>query len=215
MDILILQFLLGIVFLSIIYLHISKKNFDAVIVYGIQSLVIVLILFNSFLETGDIFLLFVALFVLIVKVILAPIFFVKLIRKHEVVFSVSTYLNTPITLILIVVLTFIAHSQKFAPLTNIIPANQALLSFALSSMFLSLLLIINRRGSLSQVIGILSFENSIVSFAIFAGLEQSAMLQIGIIFDIFVWLIIATVFISMIYKHFGSLDVASMKHLKD
>lgn len=215
MDILILQFLLGIVFLSIIYLHISKKNFDAVIVYGIQSLVIVLILFNSFLETGNIFLLFVTLFILIVKVILAPIFFVKLIRKHEVVFSASTYLNMPITLILIVVLTFIAHSQKFAPLTNIIPANQALLSFALSSMFLSLLLIINRRGSLSQVIGILSFENSIVSFAIFAGLEQSAMLQIGIIFDIFVWLIIATVFISMIYKHFGSLDVSSMKHLKD
>lgn len=215
MDILILQFLQGIVFLSIIYLHISKKNFDAVIVYGIQSLVIVLILFDSFLKTGNILLLFVALLVLIVKVILAPIFFIKLIKKHEVVFSVSTYLNIPITLITIVVLTFIAHSQKLAPLTNIIPANQVLLSLALSSMLLSLLLIINRRGSLSQVIGILSFENSIVLFAVFSGLEQSAILQMGIIFDIFVWLIIATVFISMIYKHFGSLDVTSMRHLKD
>jgi len=68
---------------------------------------------------------------------------------------------------------------------------------------------------LSQIIGILSLENTIVAFTIFAGLEQSASLQIGIIFDIFVWLIIATVFVSMIYKHFGSLDVTSMKTLKD
>lgn len=215
MNILILQFLLEIIFVTILFLHVAKKNYEAVIAYGMQSLVIVLILFNSFLKTGSIFLFIAILLLLVVKVILAPIFFVKLIKKHEVIFSASTYFNMPITLIFIVVLTFIAHSQKFAPLTGIIPANQVLLSFALSSMFLSLFLIINRRGSLSQVIGILSFENSIVAFAIFAGLEQSAMLQMGIIFDIFVWVIIATVFISMIYQHFGSLDVTSMRHLKD
>lgn len=215
MNILILQFLLEIVFVTIIFLHIAKKNFGAVVAYSIQSLAIVVILFNSFLRTDNIFLLFVTLLVLIVKVILAPIFFVKLIKKHEVIFSVSTYLNTPITLIIIAILTFIARSQKFAPLTGIIPANQVLLSFALSSIFLSLFLIINRKGALSQIIGILSFENSIVAFAIFAGLEQSVMLQIGIIIDIFVWLIIVTVFISMIYQHFESLDVTSMKHLKD
>jgi hydrogenase-4 component E len=215
MDILFLQFLLEIVFLTIVFLHIAKKNFGAVLAYNIQSLVIVVILFNSFFETGNISLLFIALIALIVKVILAPIFFVRLIKKHELIFSVSTYLNTPLTLIIIAALTFIVHSQKFAPLTGIIPANKTLLSFALSSMFLSLFLIVNRKGALSQIIGILSFENSIVAFTIFAGLEQSAMLQLGIIFNIFIWIIIATVFVSLIYKHFGSLDITSMKNLKE
>lgn len=215
MNISFLQYFLEIIFLTIIFLHITKKNFGAVLAYNIQSLAIVVILFNSYFVTGNLPLLFIAFVVLIVKVILAPLFFVRLIKKHELIFSVSTYLNIPLTLIIIAVLTFIAHSQKFAPLTSIIPANKALLSFALSSMFLSLFLIVNRKGALSQIIGILSFENSIVAFTIFAGLEQSTALQLGIIFNIFIWLIIATVFISMIYKHFGSLDITAMKNLKE
>lgn len=215
MNISLLQSLIEIVFLTIVFLHIAKKNITAVLAYEIQSLAIVAILFYSFFETKSFPLLFVALLALTVKGILAPIFFVKLIKKHELTFLVSTYVNTPLTLIIIAVLTAVANSDTFAPLTNIIPANQILLSFALSTMILSLFLIVNRKGALSQIIGILSLENTIVAFTIFAGLEQSASLQIGIIFDIFVWLIIATVFVSMIYKHFGSLDVTSMKTLKD
>jgi len=46
-------------------------------------------------------------------------------------------------------------------------------------------------------------------------LEQSPTLQLGIIFDIAVWIVISTVFTSMIYQHFGSLDVTEMKSLKD
>ena len=215
MNILNLQFLLEIVFGTVIFLHITKKNFGAALSYSLQSLAITIILFNSFVETGNMPLLFIALLIFIVKVIIAPIFFIKLIQKHELTFSVSTYLNTPLTLIIIATLTFVAHSQKFVPLTSIVPANQALLSLALASIFLSLFLVINRKGALSQIIGILSLENSIVAFTIFAGLEQSPMLQLGIIFNIFIWLIIASVFISMIYKHFGSLDITAMNNLKD
>jgi len=215
MNILNLQFLLEIVFGTVIFLHITKKNFGAALSYGLQSLAITIILFNSFVETGNTPLLFIALLIFIVKVIIAPIFFIKLIQKHELTFSVSTYLNTPLTLIIIAILTFVAHSQKLEPLTGIVPANQALLSLALASIFLSLFLVINRKGALSQIIGILSLENSIVAFTIFAGLEQSPMLQLGIIFNIFIWLIIASVFISMIYKHFGSLDITAMNNLKD
>jgi len=215
MNILNLQFLLEIVFGTIIFLHITKKNFEAALSYGLQSLMISVMLFSSFFETSNVSLLFIALLVFIVKVILAPVFFIKLIRQHALMFSVSTYLNTPLTLIIIVTLTFVAHSTKFAPLTGIIPANQALLSLALASMFLSLFLIINRKGALSQIIGILSLENSIVAFTIFAGLEQSPMLQLGIMFNIFIWLIIATIFISMIYRHFGTLNVTTMNNLKD
>ena len=215
MNILFSQFLLQIIFLTIVFLHISKKNLAAVWAYGLQSIVIIVILFNSFFETGNISLLFIALLVLIVKVILAPGFFLTLLKKNKLIFSASTYLNTPVTLIIITLLTYVAYSDKISPLTNIIPENKPLLSLALSAMLLSLFLIINRKSALSQIIGILSLENSIVAFAIFAGLEQSFGLQIGILFDISIWLAIASIFVSMIYTHFGSLDVTSMKKLKD
>jgi len=214
MNILILQFLLGTIFLTLVFLHLSKKNLSAAIVYGIQSAAVIVILFNSFLETHSIYLLLLVLLTLVIKIILAPLFFIRLIKKHELSFSASTYLNTPLTLIVISVLTFVAHSQKLAPLTNIIPANNTLLSLALSAIFISLFLIVNRKGALSQIIGVLSLENSIVAFVVFAGLEQSPALQAGILFNIFIWIIIATVFASMIYEHFGSHDVTSMKKLK-
>ena len=215
MNITFLQFLLGVLFLSIIYLHLARKNFEAVVAYAVQSSAITVLLFASFMETNSIPLLFVVLVTLIVKAILGPVFFFRLIQKHKLTYSVSTYLNMPLALIIIAVFTAISRFQQFSPLTNIIPANHALLSLALAAIFTSLFLIINRKDAISQAIGVLSMENSIVAFAIFAGLEQSPMLQLGIVFDIFIWLIIATVFISMIYRHFGSLDTSTMKHLKD
>jgi len=215
MNILFLQFLLDIFFLTIVFLHITKKNFLVAIAYGVQSFVVLLILLNSFWETHNYYLLIVIVLTLVIKIILAPLFFIRLIKKHALIFSVNTYLNIPLTLISIAALTFMAHSQKFLPLTNIVPANQAILALALSSIFLSLFLIINRKGALSQIISILSLENSIIAFIIFAGLEQSPALQIGVIFNVFVWIAIASVFVSMIYQHFGTLNVTSMKNLTD
>ena len=215
MSLLTLQILLQIAFLTIVFLHVSKKNLAAIWAYAIQSLAIVALLLNSFFETLNPPLLAVALLVLMVKVVFAPGFFSRLVKKNELIFSASTYLSTPVTLIILATLVAIAHSDIFKPLSSIVAGHQSLLSLSLSMIFLSLLLIINRKSALSQIIGILSLENSIVAFAIFAGLEQSFSLQAGILFDISVWLIIATTFTSMVYKNFGSLDVTSMKKLKD
>lgn len=215
MSIFFLQFLLGAVFLTTIFLHLTKKELGAVVAYSLQSLIIVIILLNSFFETNNIPLLLVILATLVVKVILAPIFFIKLIKQYKLTFSVSTYLNTPLTLVVLATLTAVAHSANFAALTNIVPAHYALLSLALAAIFISLFLIVNRKGAISQALGVISIENSILAFAVFAGLEQSPLLQIGIIFDILIWLVIATVFIAMIYRHFGGLDTSLMQNLKD
>jgi hydrogenase-4 membrane subunit HyfE len=74
---------------------------------------------------------------------------------------------------------------------------------------------VNRKGTLSQMVGVLSLENSIVVFALLASLEQSAVLQTGIIFDVCVWMIIAIVLVSMVYRHTQSFDTTNMKKLRD
>lgn len=215
MIILFLQFLLGVIFLTTVFLHLTKKNLSSVAAYSIQSFAVALILLNSFLETKNILLLCVVLATILVKVVLAPMFFSRLIKKHKLTFLVSTYLNLPLTLIVLAVITTAAYSQRFFSLTSIVLTHHALLSLTLATIFISLFLVINRKDAISQAVGVLSFENSVVVFAVFAGLEQSPVLQIGILFDIFVWLAITTVFLSMIYKHFGSLDVSNMKNLKE
>ena len=209
------QFAMTLIFILAVYFHIAKKNINVAVMYGVQSLVVVALLVASFLEQGAVSLLIVALVTSLVKVLLAPVFFARLIKRHEFKFTISSYLSTPLTLLVVALISVLVNSRIFAPVTRIVPANATYLSLALAAMLISIFLMINRKGALSQIVGVLSLENSIVAFAIFAGLEQSPALQLGIIFDIFIWLMISIIFVSMLYKHFGSLDVTSMKHLKD
>jgi len=215
MNITLFQFLLAIFFLTVIFLHVVKKNSGAATLYSIQSLVVVVFMLFFYFETHNIYTLLIAALILLVKVILTPVFVYRLIKNDGLKFSASTFVNAPLTLIIVTVLTIVAHSPVFVPLVTIVPANQELVSLTLSALFVSLFLIVNRKGAISQIIGILSLENSIVIFALLSGLEQSAGLQAGILFDILIWTFIATVFISNIYEHFGTLDVTEMKKLKD
>lgn len=215
MDILSQQFLAIAIFLTTIFSHIVKRNIIIAALYGMQSSAIGLLLFRSFLETKSPSMLFIVIMVLSIKVVLALRFFIGSIKKNEQALSSSAFLSLPLTLIVVAALSAFAHSRLFQPLTAIVPANAGLLSLAIAGMMISLFLMVNRKGVLSQIIGVLSLENAIVEFGMFAGLEQSAILQVGIMFNILVWLMITAVFSGMIYRHFGTLETAQMKSLKE
>ena len=207
--------MIAAIFLSAVLLHITKRNSTAVSLYFIQSLAIAVLLFHPLIENFSPVIMLMAVLTLAVKAVVAPLFFLRLVKRHQLKFSASTYLNTPLTLIAIAILTALTNSQILSHIASIEPSSRKILSLAIAVVLVSFFLIINRKGAISQIIGILSLENGIVAFALFSGLEQSPALQIGIMFDLLVWVIIATVFISMIYKQFGSLDVTAMKHLKE
>lgn len=215
MENLFVQLLIVIMFLAAVFLHVVKKNSTAAFLYCAQSLAMAAILLAASLSAGSRSLLFVALATFAIKTLIAPLFFAHLIRRHQLKFSASTYLSVPLTLIAIAALTALTRSHIFAPLSGLGEGREGMLSLAVAMMFISFFLIVNRKGAISQMIGILSLENSIVAFAVFAGLEQAPGLQMGIMFDILVWVVVATVFTSMMYKQFGSLDVTAMQRLKE
>ncbi|HUX35530.1 MAG TPA: hypothetical protein VMV71_00690 [Candidatus Paceibacterota bacterium] len=199
-----------------IFMHLSKKSSIVVSLYMVQSLAVSVFLFGAAASGVSIILGLVACFMFVIKVIVAPYFFRKLIERHQLIFSASTYLSEPLTLVALAALAAFPHSQLFRPLAILSKENADALFLAVASMLISIFLIINRKGILSQMIGVLSLENSLVSFAFLAGLEETPALQLGIIFDISIWLVIATIFASMIYEKFGSFDVTTlMRNLKE
>ena len=206
-------FLATVIFMSVIFLHLVRKNTIAVWLYVLQSAAVAFLLLAFTFGEFSPLLLIATLATILVKLIVAPYFFFKLIREHQLKFSASTYLGMPLTLLLIAALAAFAKLNYLTPLTTLVPAEQTFLFVSLATILSSLFLVINRKGALSQMIGILSLENGIVSFAFFAGLEQSAALQLGISFDVLIWILIATIFGSMMYRQFGSLDVSEMKKL--
>ncbi len=211
----VLLFLEIVIFAAAVFLHLTKKNSSAVRLYIAQSSAISLLLVLPAFEESSPLLVIAIIATITVKLFIAPYFFFGLIKKHQLKFSVSTYLNTPITVLIIAVLVAFTQTDVFKPLAQLAVEGRNLLLLSVATIMISLFLIINRKGALSQMLGILSLENGIVSFALFAGLEQNPGLQIGITFNILIWIIIATVFISMIYRQFGSLDVTTMKKLTE
>ena len=211
----VLLFLEIVIFASAVFLHLTKKNSSAVRLYIAQSSAISLLLLLPAIEESSPLLVIAIIATITVKLFIAPYFFFGLIKKHRLKYSVSTYLNTPITVLIIAALVAFTRTDVFSPLAQLAIEGRNLLLLSVATIMISLFLIINRKGALSQMLGILSLENGIVSFALFAGLEQNPGLQLGITFNILIWIIIATVFISMIYRQFGSLDVTTMKKLTE
>jgi hydrogenase-4 component E len=204
-----------IVFLSVVGFHLSRKNINLVFLYIVQSLAVASLLFIPAIHRMDFFLLLAAVLTLAIKAVFAPYFFLRLIKRHEMTFTSNTYLSLPFTLIVLSLLSGLAFSHVFKAFIELASVNMPAVSLAIAAIFTSVFLSINRRGALSQIVGVLSLENSIVALTLFLGVENSSGLDIGVSFDIGVWVLIAVLFLSMMYKQFGSLDVSTMKKLKE
>lgn len=209
-------FLLDIVaFLSAVFMHLAKRSRSLVRLYALQSLAVSMTFFLLGFLGSDRSLMVVASIIFFVKVIIAPAFFGKIIRKLVGSSSTNDYLGTPMTLLVLTGLVLFSFSKVFLPLSAIYP--QAFVSVALNIalVFISIFLLINQRGVFAQMVGMLSLENSIVLFAAFFGLRHPLPLEIGMIFDIVIWMVIASFFLGMIYRQFGTLSTADMKRLTE
>jgi hydrogenase-4 component E len=201
-------------FICVVFLHLVHKNSTAVMLYAIESAATVLLLLVASLSGLSLLLVIAITTTFIVKVIVAPYFLLRLVRTHELRFTSSSYFNNPLTLLMIGAIVAFTQSSFLKPLAEATQNGTAAL-IAMAIILTSLFLVMNRKGALSQVLGILSIENGIVAFAVAAGLEQSPGLELGITFDIAVWIAVASIFISMMYRQFGSLDVTAMRRLID
>ncbi len=202
-----------IAFLSVIFVHLVKTNRNMIRLYVVQSFAVALVLIGLGLAEGERSLLLIGTLTLLIKGIMAPIFFARLMRRFGSRFTVNSYLSTPVTLLVLMLLVLFSYSRVFLPLSSLVPQALGLLSLNIAIILIALFVVINRRGAFSQIIGVLSLENGILLLASFIGIKQPLALEMGIIFDIVVWMIIAHVFISLIYKQFGSLNTDKMKNL--
>ncbi|MEI6533099.1 MAG: hypothetical protein WCO06_04625 [Candidatus Roizmanbacteria bacterium] len=204
----------GLLFTTIIFMNLVRKNRYQVVLYFIQSMALVGLLFSEGIERNSLELKAVAVLVCALKVVFAPYFFYRSAKNSRLNLMTTTYLNIPMTLSAIVLIIFFCNSTIFEPLQVFSIYGPKISTMLFSSIFLSIFILINRKGALSQIIGILSVENSIVALGFFMGLNQTLAIEVGILFDVLVWIVLAIFFIEIIYKHLGSVNVTDLNKLK-
>lgn len=201
-------------FFLAILMHLTRRNANLVRLYLLQSFSLALLLCLLGISAGEKSLLAMALLTVFVKGIVAPIFFFRVLRKIPgAEMSATNYLSTPQTLLVVMVLVIISYSQIIVPLGASTPEMLGLFSLNMSLVLVSIFLLINRRGIFTQIVGILCLENSIVFLSTIASVKQPVGLEIGMLFDIALWIVVAMVFISMIHTQFGTLSTVPLKKL--
>lgn len=203
-------------FLATIFIHTARKNGVLVLLYLLQSLLLSFFLFYSSTTEGDRFLLYAALVTFCIKVVLTPAFFYRFISKNKLFFASDTYLSTSLTLSVIFGLSIFSYSSVFqAPSFNVISPTIGYAPLHLAGLLIAFFITVNQKGAFAQVIGILTLENWVVYIAALTGFRQTFGLDLAITFEILVWLTIAIIFILLLKRHFGTLDVVGSAHLKE
>src|SRR5258708_6845467 len=114
MAIMQLQLLSAIViFLCVVFMNVTKKNSSLVMAYLLQSICLVVLLSAQAYQEHSPELFLVTMCMLFIKGIVAPQIFLQFIRRSKENFSASTYLNVPMTLGVVILLTLFAQSDIF------------------------------------------------------------------------------------------------------
>ena len=209
-----IQLLCEIVILVMtIMMNLTKKNMTVVFLYVAQSLALVVLLGIESFQQHSMSLYVLVLSILVVKVLVAPRIFISHIRSSKETSASEPYVNQPMTLLILMLLVVFTRSGVFPnTIVGLQLFSPALL--LIDSALMSFFVIINHRGILLQVIGVLSLENSIFAAGHFLDPRMSGVLELSILFDVFFWIVIAGIFIHMIYRHNRSLDVSNLRRLK-
>ncbi len=202
-----------IAFVAVVLLHLVKSAKYTIRLYVLQSVAVAGILILLGISEGERGLIAIGIITFLAKVIIAPFFFTRLVCRFGHLVASASYLSTPVTLIVLLGLIVFAASSVFAPLWTVSSVTPDVFVFNIAMVLIAVFLLINRQGALAQIIAILALENSVVLFAIFLGVKQTFALEVGILFDILIWMVIAYAFLRLVYRQFGSLDTREMRHL--
>src|SRR6266436_2404279 len=148
----------------------------------------------------------------LLKVVLLPILLHKLIDRLQVRWDVEPLLNTPMTMLVGILLVAFAFNlaTPIAALSSSIA--RSTLGIALASVLLSFMMMITRAKALPQVIGFLSMENSLF-FAATNGMPM--LVELGIALDVLMGFLILGVFMFQIREQFDSLDIHHLERLRE
>lgn len=151
----------------------------------------------------------------LIKVIVLPLMLWKLMRFLKVSEHVDLVSKKPtlqlMGIALMIFVLILSHRLTF------LVGRQTIIGFSLllANSMLALLLIIFRRKTISQVVGLLAMENSIFLLTLTLTDGFPWVVELGISFDVLIGLMIFGLFLLRIHHTHGSLHVHYLEKLKE
>ena len=157
----------------------------------------------------------VALAAVAVKGWFIPYLLRKAVRQVQIRREVDPYIGFTASLLLCAAGTglslLVAHSLPLKPGTE----HALLVPASLATLFTGFLILVSRRKALTQVVGYLVLENGIYLFGLLLVESMPALVETGILLDLFVGVFVMGIVINHIRVAFDSMDTRHLAELKD
>jgi len=156
-----------------------------------------------------------AVLTIVVKVILVPVIFERLIERMKIHEEIEPLLNVPISLVISGGLTLVGYviaESFYRPEEPGLGHNA--LAVAISLFLIGFFNMINRRKALTQVLALLSLENGLFLAAISLTYGMPLIVELGVFFDVLVAAMVLGILIYRIRETFASMDVSRLRKLR-
>ncbi len=160
-----------------------------------------------------------AILTLLIKVILVPILFERLVERIDISREIEPLVNVPISVVIaggLTLLGYVVAESFYHPGASNAPVGLGhnSLAVAISLFLIGFFTIINRRKALSQVLALLSLENGLFLAAISLTYGMPLIVELGVFFDVLVAALVLSILVYRIRETFESMDVSRLRRLR-
>jgi hydrogenase-4 component E len=177
---------------------IMKRDIRSLIkTYAFQSLLLAAMALLLFVVTGSITLLYLAIIILVSKVLIIPRFMGLVQKRLNIQRDIKFHFLSPTTSLLasvvIILFVYLSFSSLLSEL-NRFNSSQFLLgaTVGMSIVFMGMIVIFTRKQTITNIVGYLTMENGVVLFSLFLT-ELPLLIEVLIIVDLIMLTLIATI----------------------
>jgi len=188
------DFLIGLFLATLITALFTTRLYRLLLWYSMNSLILGLLALFIGRQLDDKAMLITGIATIVIKAIGIPYILKNLSQKFYFVRQITPRIKVQYAIILIpVILVFTFYLAE--PITHMIMSNSNYVAISISSLFLSLLLMIEHSNVVPKIIGFLSMENALFLLGITATEGMPMLVELGIFFD----LLMAIVVINLLF----------------
>jgi hydrogenase-4 component E len=199
--------------ISLVYIATTEKFKHYIQVYTIQGVLLFGMAVIELMNFSFINLLFILAETIVFKSIVVPYLLRKIIQRTGIhnVHKKSLHGNYTVMLMLAI----LGISLVLAHVLAIPYVNEVYMVIAYFTLFTGLLLISVRKLLFGHLVGFLIIENAVFLFSIAIGNDYPMLVNTGILLDIFVAVLIMSLFLTRIGHKTGGFEAESLSKLKD
>ncbi len=190
------SFLIGLFLATLITALFTMRLYRLILWYSLNSLSLALLALTIGYKIDDRAMIISGLFTLLLKAIFIP----YILKKSSIKFGLSRQIspNIPVHYSIMLIPALLVFTFYLAePITNMMSTNANYVAISISSLFLSLLLMIEHKNIAPKIIGFLTIENSLFLLGTTATNGMPMLIELGIFFD----LLMAIVVINLLFSH--------------